>query len=103
MHHFTNRVGWGQPPDSENGDALNRTNGQGIKDNDQHLDCADELGGRPAKLFATLQAQLALRGYELRPTNTGTYIVARCGLNTAPMASLDEVREFALQVGVHRG
>ena len=51
---------------------------------------------------AKLVAELALRGYELRRTAEGTFIVHRWGL-TQVLGSLDAVAEFARQVGVQHG
>ena len=51
---------------------------------------------------ATLVAELALRGYELRRTAEGTFIVHRWGL-TQVLDSFDTVAGFARQVGVQHG
>ena len=51
---------------------------------------------------ATLTAELAFRGYELRRTAEGTFIVHRWGL-TQVLDSLDAVAGFARQVGVQHG
>lgn len=50
------------------------------------------------KRRATLAAELALRGYELRLAAEGTFIVHRWGL-TRDLDSLDAVVGFARQVG----
>ena len=50
------------------------------------------------KRFATLQAVLALTGFELNPTPAGVYIVMRWNM-ARNLATLDDVRSFAQQVG----
>jgi hypothetical protein len=50
------------------------------------------------KRRAALAAQLALRGYELRDTRKGTYIVSRWGLS-CPKRCLDRVEDCKRQVG----
>ena len=51
------------------------------------------------KRLATLQAVLARKGFELHPTATGIYVVARWNL-ARTLATLDDVQGFAQQVGV---
>ena len=51
------------------------------------------------KRLATLQAVLALKGFELHPTTTGIYIVMRWNW-ACRLATLDDVQDFAQQVGV---
>ena len=51
------------------------------------------------KRLATLQAVLALKGFELHPTTTGIYIVMRWNW-ARRLATLDDVQDFAQQVGV---
>jgi hypothetical protein len=52
------------------------------------------------KRLATLQAMLARKGFELHPSATGIYVVARWNL-ARTLATLDDVQGFAQQVGVH--
>ena len=49
--------------------------------------------------LATLQAVLALINFELHPTATGIYIVMRWNW-ARRLATLDDVQDFAQQVGV---
>ena len=63
---------------------------------------ADESARLAEKHHATLVAELALRGYELKRTGDGTFIVHRWGLTRA-LDSLDAVASFAQQVGVTHG
>ena len=51
------------------------------------------------KRFATLVAELALRGYEFNQTAEGAFIVHRWG-QTRALDALDAVAGFARQVGV---
>jgi hypothetical protein len=62
----------------------------------------DEQGRRAEKRRATLVAELALRGHELKQPEAGTYSVHRWGLSRA-LDSLDAVAGFARQVGVQYG
>ena len=65
--------------------------------------CVADASARMAeKRRAALAAELALRGYELKRTAEGTFIVHRWGLTRA-LDSLDAVASFAQQVGVHHG
>ena len=63
---------------------------------------SDESARLAEKRRATLVAELALRGYELKRTAEGTFIVHRWGLTRA-LDSLDAVASFAQQMGVHHG
>ena len=63
---------------------------------------SDESARLAEKRRATLVAELALRGYELKRTAEGTFIVHRWGL-TRELDCLDAVARFAQQVGVAHG
>lgn len=63
---------------------------------------SDESARLAEKRRTTLVAELALRGYELRRTAEGMFIVHRWGLTRA-LDSLDAVAGFAQQVGVRHG
>ena len=51
-----------------------------------------------SKRSATIAAELALRGFELRRTEFGTYIVQRWNLSME-LRTLDDVQSFAQQIG----
>jgi hypothetical protein len=55
-----------------------------------------------AKAFATLQAQLALRGFSLTELAGGGYLVSRWD-RTGHLNDLRSVREFLRRVGGHHG
>lgn len=56
----------------------------------------DPAGDR--KRFATLQAELARRGYELRRTDVGTLLILRWGL-AREVTGIEPAEDFARQVG----
>lgn len=59
---------------------------------------ADRPAGQDRKEFATLQAQLALRGHALHELRGGGYVVTRWNLNRE-LPDLATVRAFAERVG----
>lgn len=63
-----------------------------------HPNCAEAATESKAKRHATIAASLALRGFALHVTDTGTFIVARWNL-ARELASLDAVADFACMVG----
>ena len=64
--------------------------------------CVSDESARVAeKRRAALAAELALRGYELKRTAEGTFIVHRWGL-TRELDCLDAVSAFVRQVGDQR-
>ena len=60
---------------------------------------ADNAMDAQRKRLATLRAVLARKGFELHPTATGIYVVARWNL-ARTLATLEDVQGFAQQVGV---
>lgn len=65
----------------------------------QALEAAHDAAEAKRKRLATLTAQLALRGFELHVTAEGTHIVRRWAGLTRTFDSLDDVQQFAAQVG----
>lgn len=63
---------------------------------------ADDAAPLSVGRRASLAAALALRGFELKQTDKGTYIVVRWGLSRE-LNSLDAVAGFAKHVGVQHG
>lgn len=51
-----------------------------------------------SKLFFTLQARLALKGYEVTSGRCGDFVVTRNGLSRY-IQDLDELQRFCLQAG----
>jgi hypothetical protein len=63
-------------------------------------DSSANVGDRPEfdKVFATLRARLALRGFCLQPLSGGEFLVHRWNLHRL-LPSLDAVQRFAKLVG----
>jgi hypothetical protein len=81
-------------------DAALGFQGQGTSDNTDSEAPAPRLQGEgdEGKRFATLQAQLALRGFALTELADRSYIVSRWSL-VRPLPDLRAVRDFAVQAG----
>lgn len=67
----------------------------------ESLDCAAPGSGAQGKAFATLQAQLALAGFQLTRDGRGGFVVASLGRHR-DLDSLGAVEAFARQVGAVR-
>jgi hypothetical protein len=52
------------------------------------------------KTVATMQAHLALAGFELVQLADGTFIISRWGLASKPLGDIEAVQSFARMVGV---
>ncbi len=78
-------------------DATGLGSSGGARDQDRgHRDCASAVNLR--KRLATLQAELARRGYELKRTDSGALLIARWGLSRE-LRDVAAVEDFARQVG----
>jgi len=90
------------PPDSEMNEALTVGAVEGPCSEQQKTDsasyCEDEA---KRKRQATLQAHLALRGFELVQLADCTFIVCKWGLASKPLADLEAAEAYARMVGAH--
>ncbi len=88
------------PATPESDEALNRANGQGPGEQDRtdSRHSADAGDSAQGKRIASLQAALALRGFELRPRHGGGWLIVRWNL-VRDAGDLQAVEAFARQVG----
>jgi hypothetical protein len=76
--------------------------GSGVAvENGENLNSASPTAGVQGKAFATLQAQLALAGFQLTKDGHGGFVVASWGRHR-DLDSLTAVEAFARQVGAVR-